>query len=188
MSHTFEDKHLEIYLKREPKMSISKHDEDLYQKFIAHSQKWDYMESGSLSGLLASKNKSLKPGQLFLYEEINYLSSKVQINYPKIGIYLNSYIADQALQIEFASYRRSWEYRTNFSSEFLQRTYDFWVSDIQTRINHLILWEDQLLIYGIWNELPNWKQLKTYYLKTYWYHRTIQENRDIFIDSILNYE
>ena len=179
MSNTFKDQHLEIYRKKEPRIMVSKLDEDLYDKFIQHSLKWDYMESSSF------KNKPLKPGQLFLYEEVNYLSSEVQINYPKIDIYLNSYVADQALQIEFASYRRTWEYRTTYKYEYDKRIYECRVSDIETRINNIILWEDQLLIYGIWNNLPNWKQLKFHYIKTWKFHRTKSENRQIVIDTIL---
>ena len=45
---------------------------------------------------------------------------------------------------------------------------------------------DYHLIYGVWDRLPDWKTLRRHYENTWWFHRPIEEKRDIRLDSILD--
>lgn len=55
-----------------------------------------------------------------------------------------------------------------------------------TQIQNIVLWNDDILIYGVWDSLPNWKILKKYYERTWWYKKTIQQKRNIIITQIQN--
>jgi len=183
MAIPFTEEHKAFYNKYEPTILINKVDEELYNNYIEHHKKNSYFNC---------KYNLNRPGQLFLYEEV--LSDRIDtLHYPKIGIYLHDKLCDQTIEIEWASYRRNWEYRRSFQytsvdSDGISRNFKTYFFDIDTRINHLIIWSDDLLIYGVWDKLPDWKELKKHYEKTWWYHRTTQEQRDISIDRILNYE
>jgi hypothetical protein len=47
------------------------------------------------------------------------------------------------------------------------------------------LWGDTLLIYGVWDLMPNWKQLRQAYERTWWFYRDKDELRDIQLDRLL---
>ena len=48
------------------------------------------------------------------------------------------------------------------------------------------IWHDYLLIYGVWDKLPSWKELRKHYDRTWWFHKTIQDKRDITINKLIN--
>ena len=124
----------------------------------------------------------LKPGDIFLYEFVN----SDLINYPRVGIYLNVIPIEQTVEVEYVDYRRTIEFNTEFErkqnniiNEYLS------LFEEQTNINSIVLWDDTLLVYGSWNSLPNWKELKKAYKKTLWFNKTKQDNRDLLINSII---
>jgi len=65
------------------------------------------------------------------------------------------------------------------------QSFDLNLYEEQSEINRIILWDDTLLVYGSWNTLPNWKELKKACKKTLWFKRTTQDNRDLLINSII---
>jgi hypothetical protein len=42
------------------------------------------------------------------------------------------------------------------------------------------------MIYGVWDSYPSWKELRSSYERTWWFHKTKSEKRDITINKILN--
>lgn len=118
------------------------------------------------------------PGQHFLYEKFEYRSDSIVIGYPKLGIYLNSYPCDQTIEVEWIDHRRSWEWNLKIGEYF-------YVAEEKSEIKHLPLWSDSLNVYGVWDKMPDWRQLKQSYERTWWFWRSPDELRDIRINRLL---
>lgn len=126
-------------------------------------------------------HKNIIAGQYFLYEK----SLDEKIMFPKLGIYTNSYIIDQALELEWVNVRRTWEYNVEYIYSHDGNDYKQYVGELKSEFDGVILWNYDLFVYGIWTGRPTWKQLKPAYEKTLWYGRTKSEVRDIQIDRFL---
>jgi len=148
-------------------------------EFTKHFNKWNFFDYENVL------NVSLEePGQIFLYE-ISY-QSKV-VSYPKIGIFLNYLPCDQTLEVEWMNRRRSWEYNRKYKWNFRDLERDYLFSDLSSihSIRSIPQWNDYILIYGVWDRLPDWKTLKKHYEYTWWFHKTIDEKRNLSINRIL---
>lgn len=131
--------------------------------------------------------KPLKPGDIFLYEKIslsNISSTYENITYPKLAVYLDAYAADQNLEIEYKNIRRTWEYKTEYEYEYNGKTYTNIVADIRD-IEYTILWNETIRVFGVWDNIPNWKELKKAYKKTNWFKNSIEKERDLKINTLL---
>ena len=127
----------------------------------------------------------VKAGQHFLYETIKE-GAVPHLSYPKLGIYLNDLPCDQTIELEWFDVRRTWEYRLPCVSKLRDgKEFETYVSDYQSEIKRLILWNDQMLVYGAWNGMPSWKELRRAYEKTLWFALDDQAKRDRKIGSIL---
>jgi len=153
--------------------------------FNAHCKKWDYIHG-------TNNLPAINSGQFFLYEMVLSDSRKatgnIQVTYPKIGIYLDAYSCDQTIEMEWIDRRRTWEYNAEFEwiSDYDGKTYSTMVADgMRSELQYLILWDDEMLVYGVWDKLPGWKELKPYYEKTWWFYRDQDELRDIQLSRIL---
>lgn len=161
-------------------------------EFHKHFHTWGFYEYNDTLVKIDGVTRddiSLTPGKLFLYEKfISNYSKTRQIFYPKIGIYLNMLPCDQTVEVEWSDYRRTWEYHKKY--EWIDKTTgevkksDF--TYLSTQVNSLPIWDDDLLIYGVWDKLPNWKELKKHYERTWWFHKTIQDKRDIMLNNLIN--
>ena len=60
-----------------------------------------------------------------------------------------------------------------------------YIGQLPSEIERLPLWDDSLLVYGVWNSMPNWQQLRQAYERTWWFHRDKDELRDIQLDRLL---
>lgn len=131
--------------------------------------------------------KPLKVGQIFLYEKISasdITSNAYTINYPKLAVYLDSYLVDQTLELEYKNLRRSWEYRTEYSYMYKDKEYTNIVADIK-ELEYTILWNDTIQVFGVWDVMPDWKELKKAYRKTNWFKLSIDKERDLKINTLL---
>ena len=127
-------------------------------------------------------NISVKTGQFFLYEKIE----DDLLHYPKLGIFLNDLPCDQTIELEWFDVRRSWEYRQTYTATSVSGTeYKAHPYDLQSQIQRLILWHDSIDVYGVWDKMPTWKELRVAYEKTIWFGMSIEEKRDRKIRSIL---
>jgi hypothetical protein len=135
-------------------------------------------------------------GQYFLYEKLldgRYKSNVThdhELFYPKLGVYLNSLPCDQTIEVEWVDYRRTWEWRLEYDYEYkdkdgLVKTYQNYIAELPTEIERLPIWSDYLLVYGVWDSMPNWQQLRQAYERTWWFHRTTDELRDLQLDRLL---
>jgi hypothetical protein len=135
-------------------------------------------------------------GQYFLYEKLldgRYKSNAPhdhELFYPKLGVYLNSLPCDQTIEVEWIDYRRTWEWRLEYDYEYkdkdgLVKTYQNYIAELPTEIERLPIWSDYLLVYGVWDSMPNWQQLRQAYERTWWFHRTTDELRDLQLDRLL---
>jgi len=128
-----------------------------------------------------------KMGQFFLYEKLldgRYRSNfphDHELFYPKLGLYLNALPCDQTVELEWVDYRRTWEWRT----EYKGKKYQNFIAECETEIQRLPMWHDYLLIYGVWDSMPTWYQLRQAYERTWWFHRTTDELRNLQLDRLL---
>lgn len=124
----------------------------------------------------------IKPGDLILYEEFG---GDNRVCYPKVGIFINYSVLDMASSLEISPIRRSWEYNRKYKYNHNNFEYEHTYSTISSRIIEYIQWGDYLMIYGIFSELPNWKKLKPYYERTWWFKKTKEQIRDLKLNTIL---
>jgi hypothetical protein len=135
--------------------------------------------------------KPTKIGQFFLYEKLidgRYKSNVPhdhQLFYPKLGLYLNALPCEQTVELEWVDYRRTWEWQAEYEYEHEGKTFSNYIAECETEIQRLPMWHDYLLIYGVWNTMPNWQQLKQAYERTWWFHRTKDELRNLQLNRLL---
>lgn len=135
-------------------------------------------------------------GQYFLYEKLldgRYKSNVPhdhELFYPKLGVYLNSLPCDQTIEVEWVDYRRTWEWRLEYDYEYKDKDgsvkiFKNYIAELPTEIERLPIWSDYLLVYGVWDSMPNWQQLRQAYERTWWFHRTTDELRDLQLNRLL---
>jgi hypothetical protein len=145
-----------------------------------HIDKYDFLKA------------KVNTGKFFLYEitepiktiEEGYVE---RLYYPKLGLHLDDYMVDMAIEVEWVDVRRTWENRTQYEyiSDIDGKTYKSWVDDERSELRSCICWDDAMYVYGVWDVKPTWKELKLAYQQTLWFRRTEQEIRDIKLSSIL---
>jgi hypothetical protein len=156
-------------------------EDDTSKLFTEHFEKYDFFHTESPN----------KIGQYFLYEkflDVGYDSSSKyvhQLFYPKLGIYINSLPCDQTIYVEWIDYRRTWEWKLKHDYEYDGKSYKNYIGELQTEIERLPLWDDSLLVYGVWDSIPTWQQLRQAYERTWWFHRTTDELRDLQLNRLL---
>lgn len=140
-------------------------------------------------------HSGVKPGQFFLYEYMEYKSDRkgggyTLLHYPRVAIYLNNRLIDMALEIDFFNVRRGWENRREYQLTYTdrdgnERSFTDWPAEQHTKIESIIIWDDMVNVYGVWDKLPDWKELRKAYQKTIWFSRPLEEKRDITLDMLL---
>lgn len=136
-----------------------------YQKFDLHQTK-------------------IKTGQFFLYESVT--EAQPVLTYPKLGLFIDTYLVDQALEVEWIDTRRTWEYNCEYEYDYNGKIYTNIVAEDKSELKSLILWDDVIYVYGIWDTKPDWKQLRQVYERTLWFKKTKSELRNSQINRILN--
>jgi len=144
------------------------------------NQKYDFLKA------------KVNTGKFFLYEitesiktiEEGYIE---RLYYPKLGLHIDDYVVDMAIEVEWVDVRRTWENNTQYEyiSDIDGKTYKSWADDERTELRSCICWDDSMYVYGVWDVKPTWKELKLAYQQTLWFRRTEQEIRDIKLSSIL---
>lgn len=157
------------------------------EEFTNHYKKYNFIDTKSPTSM----------GQFFVYEKLldgTYRSNiphDYELFYPKLGMYINALPCDQTIEVEWIDYRRTWEFNVKYTGEYkdkdgLSRTFQRNMCDNETEIERIPLWGDDLLVYGVWDTMPNWKQLRQAYERTWWFHRTTDELRNIQLDRLLS--
>ena len=145
-----------------------------------HNDKYDYLRA------------KVKTGKFFLYEITEPIKTTKEgyvekLYYPKLGLHIDDYMVDMAIEVEWVDVIRTWENRTQYEyiSDINGKTYKSWADDERTELRSCICWDDAMYVYGVWDVKPTWKELKLAYQQTLWFGRTEQEIRDIKLSSIL---
>jgi len=143
-------------------------------------QKYDFLKA------------KVKTGKFFLYEITESIKTVEEgyierLYYPKLGLHIDDYIVDMAVEVEWVDVRRTWENNTQYEyiSDIDGKKYKSWADDERTELRSCICWDDSMYVYGVWDVKPTWKELKLAYQQTLWFRRTEQEIRDIKLSSIL---
>lgn len=163
----------EVYKSREKSIE-AKNDET----FFKHYRKFEFL-----------KSNLKKMGQFFLYEKCQIKNGLDIITYPKLGLYLNSLPCDQTIEVEWVDYRRTWEWNVEYDFEYKinneTKIGQNYIAEIETKIQRMPLLNDNMLVYGVWDSMPSWLQLRQAYEKTWWFHRNKDELRDIQLNRLL---
>lgn len=128
----------------------------------------------------------IKTGNLFLYESVITGAGQNGLTYPKLALFIDTYLVDQALEIEWIDTRRTWEYNCEYEYDYNEKTYTKIVAEDKSKLRSLILWDDVMYVYGVWDVKPDWKQLRQAYEKTLWFKKTKSELRNSQINRILS--
>ena len=93
---------------------------------------------------------------------------------------------DQTIEVEWFDVRRTWEFRVPYiAMDIYGNEYDAYVCDNPSEIKRIILWSDSMNVYGVWDSMPAWKELRRAYEKTIWFSTDEQIKRDRTLRSIL---
>jgi hypothetical protein len=145
-----------------------------------HNDKYDFLKA------------KVNTGKFFLYEITESIKAVEEgyverLYYPKLGLHIDDYMVDMAIEVEWVDVRRTWENNTQYEyiSDIDGKKYKSWADDERTELRSCICWDDAMYVYGVWDVKPTWKELKLAYQQTLWFGRTEQEIRDIKLSSIL---
>lgn len=151
-----------------------------YLQFQKHFKKNNFFDSNHTVS---------EQGKLFLYEKFHHSGpgevpeqwkGKKVVSYPRVAMYVNSLSVDQTIELEYIDIERSWSSKT-----FTYEGEEFFFFDYHTTIDRTIIWYDDIFVYGSWDKLPDWKELRKHYEKTWWFRQTKQEKRNRIINSII---
>lgn len=125
-------------------------------------------------------------GQFFLYEATidDYL------HYPKLALFLKYGFVDMAVDVYYLDVERSWEWRLEYEMEYndngeLKKYKISPAEEEGVETKNLILWDDSMDVYGVWDKMPTWKELRVAYQKTIWFSKSKEDKRDQFLRTIL---
>lgn len=145
-----------------------------------HNDKYDFLTA------------KVNTGKFFLYEITEPIKTieegyQERLYYPKIGLHIDDYMVDMAIEVEWVDVRRTWENNTQYEwiSEYDGKTYKSWADDERSELRSCICWDDSMYVYGVWDVKPTWKELKLAYEQTLWFRRSDEEIRDIKLKRIL---
>ena len=143
----------------------------------------DYMKKFSA---YESGHVILEFGDVFLFETICDSHSKSILKYPEIGVFVKYNIYDQALVTEYVTKNRTWMDRVKYNSN-PDPKYNYWmpISDRVSEVVDFVEWSDSIYIYGKWDKMPGWKELKKSYQKTMWFHKTEEEIIDLKLRTLI---
>ena len=148
-------------------------------KFSEHAKKYGFFNA-------CDRFNHRKFGKFFLYEKVYYNRDRTtKLFYPKLAIYLNELPCDQTTEVEWIDCRRVIEWNIQYKYTHKDKEYKNYLAEIETKIERLPLWWDDLLVYGAWDSMPDWKQLRQAYERTWWFYRDEDEKRDIQLNRIL---
>jgi hypothetical protein len=143
-----------------------------------HTDKYDFI------------NTEVNTGKFFLYEiiePINGEKSEKKLYYPKLGLHIDNYMVDMAIEVEWVDIRRNWEsnIQYEYTSDYDGKTYKIRANNNRSELRSCICWDDSMYVYGVWDIKPTWKELKLAYEQTLWFRRSDEEIRDIKLKRII---
>ena len=146
-----------------------------------HNDKYDFLKA------------KVNTGKFFLYEITEPIKRigedyEERLYYPKLGLHIDDYVVDMAIEVEWVDVRRTWENNTQFEYQYDGKTYKSWADDERTELRSCICWDDSMYVYGVWDVKPTHKELRLAYEQTLWFRRSEQEIRDIKLKRLLKWD
>ena len=143
-----------------------------------HNDKYDFLKA------------KVNTGKFFLYEitePIKKIDEDYQekLYYPKLGLHIDDYMVDMAIEVEWVDVKRTWERNTQFEYQYDDKTYKSWADDQRSELRTCVCWDDSMYVYGVWDVKPTHKELRLAYEQTLWFRRSDEEIRDIKLKRIL---
>lgn len=138
-------------------------------------------EEISLINFNKNVNIHMKQGQFFLYETL----INKELSYPKLGLFVDSYVVDMALEVEWIDVRRTWEYNIKYKYIYNDNEYLHYACEDRRELEALIIWDDSMFVYGVWDVIPSWKELRKEYERSLWYKRDIDALRNLKLETLL---
>lgn len=171
----------ELYESRCKKIPIPSYDQSIEHRFFNGIDLNDNKRADFVYGDI-----DVKVGQFFLYEA----TINDHLYYPKLALFVKYGIIDMAVNAQFIDVERSWEWKLEYELEYKDFKGEKMIEKVNpaeddAEIKNLILWNDSMDVYGAWDKMPTWKELRVAYKKTIWFSRSIEDKRDIYLRSIL---
>jgi len=143
-----------------------------------HNDKYDFLKA------------KVNTGKFFLYEitepiKVGNDDFEERLYYPKLGLHIDDYMVDMAIEVEWVDVRRTWERNTQYEYIYDGKTYKSWADDDRSELRSCICWDDSMYVYGVWDVKPTHKELRLAYEQTLWFRRSDEEIRDIRLKRIL---
>lgn len=123
-------------------------------------------------------------GQIILFQRI----SDNKQYYPQIALFIDVLPCDMAHEFHYVYRNRTWMnnnfYERTISSDSMTYETHYWEHGYA--VNSLISWgSSNILIFGVWDKLPGWKEIRRSYEKTAWWGLKKDIVRDRLIDSLI---
>lgn len=171
----------ELYESRSKKILIPRYDKSIKHRFVNGTDLNNNKHTDFVYGDL-----KVKVGQFFLYEA----TIDGHLYYPKLALFIKSGIIDMAVNAQFVDVERSWEWRLEYEVEYEDHKGEKIIAKINpaecdVEVQSLILWTDSMDVYGAWDKMPTWKELRVAYKKTIWFSKSKEDKRDQFLRTIL---
>jgi hypothetical protein len=146
-----------------------------------HNDKYDFLKA------------KVNTGKFFLYEvtepikKVGNEDFEERLYYPKLGLHIDNYMVDMAIEVEWVDVRRTWENITQYEyiSDINGKKYKSCAYDQRTELRSCICWDDSMYVYGVWDVKPTHKELRLAYEQTLWFRRSDEEIRDIKLKRLL---
>ena len=139
----------------------------------------------------ANPNCSLNFGDIFLYQTIHWTSTYShkpevgEMTYPKLATFIEFLPCDQTLEFRHVNKARTWMWNVEYIAN-PQFNYMSSVAERGSEIDSFIPWgKDEIYVFGRWASMPDWKQLKRAYEKSFWFYTTKEDLRNRAIDTII---
>jgi len=130
-----------------------------------------------------------EPGKLFLYEKFFHygtgipekFNGKKVVSYPMMALYTKVLPCDQTIEVEYLNIERTWDLNTSF----MYGDNEYHLYNKLSEVDSTILWFDELFVYGAWDKMPTWQELRPHYQKTWWFRETKRKKRNRIINTII---